>query len=240
MKKLILSIFVFINLILNADESIDAKFAADCKKIGQYASLGDKYYKQKQFDKAREQYETQVGWAETCGLDDAYRATAYNNVALTYIHQGEYLKADAWLGLSNKDKKSIYNRKKYKVQIDKAKKELEGSYVGEYWRYSGKALWDSIVVEKSGDGYTITYDGYYVPQHFMYYGPNLGSFVAEVAIKNNHARYVQDSKEYTNCTFDFTFKDNHVIVEQIAGASWECGFGHNVYAGGTYYRVQGK
>jgi len=240
MKKLILSIFIFINFILNADESIDAKFAADCKKIGQYASLGDRYYKQKQFDKAREQYETQVGWAETCGLDDAYRATAYNNVALTYIHQGEYLKADAWLGLSKEDKKSIYNREKYKAQIDKAKKELEGSYVGEYWCYSGKALWDSIVVEKSGDRYTITYDGYYVPQHFMYYGPNLGSFVAEVAIKNNHARYVQDPKEYANCTFDFTFKDNRVLVEQTAGASWECGFGHNVYAGGTYYRVQGK
>ena len=115
MKKLILSIFIFINFILNADESIDAKFVADCKKIGQYASLGDRYYKQKQFDKAREQYETQVGWAETCGFDDAYRATAYNNVALTYIHQGEYLKADAWLGLSKEDEKSIYNREKYKV-----------------------------------------------------------------------------------------------------------------------------
>lgn len=240
MKKLILSIFVFTSLILNANEETDAKIAEDCKKIGQYASLGDRYYKQKQFDKAREQYETQVGWVETCRVDDESRATAYNNVALTYIHQGEYLKADAWLGLLKEDKKSIYNREKYKAQIEKAKKELEGSYIGEYWSYSGKAVWDSIVVTKSGDRYTIVYDGYYVPQYFMYYGPNMGEFSAEVAIEDNHAKYVQDPKEYNDCTFEFTFEDNRIHVKQTPAESWTCGFGHNVYAGGTYYRVKGK
>lgn len=92
----------------------------------------------------------------------------------------------------------------------------------------------------AGDRYTITYDGYYVPHYFMYYGPNMGEFSAEVAIEDNHARYVQDPKEYSDCTFDFTFKENRIHVKQTPGESWTCGFGHNVYAGGTYHRVEGK
>jgi hypothetical protein len=231
---------LLVNFTLQANEETDAKIVADCKKIGKYASLGDKYYKQKQFTKARVEYQMQVGWAETCKLSREYRATAYNNVALTYIHQGEYLKANFWFSLLKEDKKSIYNREKYKAQIEKAEKELEGSYVGEYWGYSGKAMLDSIVITKKGDQYNIFYDGYYVPRYFMYYGPNMGEFSADVTIENNYAQYIQDPKEYTDCTFEFTFKDSIVDVKQTPGGSWTCGFGHNVYAGGTYYRVKGK
>ena len=93
---------------------------ADCNKIKRFAINGDKEFKLKQYTKAREEYESQVAWAESCESHEIKVATrygsttAYNNVALTYIHEGKFLKAKAWLDIAPNDKKSIFNQKKIK------------------------------------------------------------------------------------------------------------------------------
>lgn len=83
--------------------------AANCLKISEYSAEGGRYYKLKLYAKAREQYERQVGWSESCRLDEDKIAMAYNNVALTYAREGNYLKARAWLSILPEDKKSIFN-----------------------------------------------------------------------------------------------------------------------------------
>lgn len=49
--------------------------------------------------------------------DDSAIATAYNNVALTWIREGEWRKARAWLTLRPNDSKSIYNLKLIKDKL---------------------------------------------------------------------------------------------------------------------------
>jgi hypothetical protein len=53
-------------------------------------------------------------------LDEQKIALAYNNVALTYVHEGNYLKARAWLSILPNDKKSIFNLGKISDDVKNA------------------------------------------------------------------------------------------------------------------------
>jgi hypothetical protein len=156
-------------------------------------------------------------------------------VALTYLHEGQYLKGAAWLSILESDKKSVFNRNKYLTAIQKAERDLEGEVVGEYWKYAGGAIWDSVTVTKSGQNHHLVYEGYYVPPHFMYYGPNMGEFATNLKIQNSHAVYVQPGTDGGDCTFEFRFDGSVLEIKKTSGT--HCGFGHNVSAEGTYYRV---
>lgn len=160
---------------LPASAETPEQLAADCLNISTYAAQGDKFYKQHNYGKAREQYEMQVAWSETCELDQAKIATAYNNVALTYIHEKDYLKARAWLSISPRDKKSIYNLSliKDKLPLDNTSPIL---LEGEYWSYVGKAMWNNIDIKKDNTNYKIVFDGLYPGPMFVYYGPNMVTF----------------------------------------------------------------
>ncbi|WP_145146039.1 hypothetical protein [Pseudomonas duriflava] len=68
---------------------------ADCRNISNLAAQGDRFYRQSRYAKAREFYEQQVAWSQSCQLDESAMATAYNNVALTYAHEEAFLKAKA-------------------------------------------------------------------------------------------------------------------------------------------------
>lgn len=87
----------------------EAKITADCEKITDYASQGEREYQAKNYDNARKAFEEQVSWSEQCDLPQSALATAYNNVAMALIHMGEYRRAQAWLTLAPQDSKSRYN-----------------------------------------------------------------------------------------------------------------------------------
>ncbi|WP_237886551.1 hypothetical protein [Pseudomonas sp. PGPR40] len=123
---------------------------ANCLKISEYSAEGGKYYKLKQYPKAREQHERQAGWSESCQLDEAKIALAYNNVALTYIHEGNYLKARAWLSILPDDKKSIFNLGKIGGEIENSLEKLSNQREGQYWQYAGAALWNSMTIKPQG------------------------------------------------------------------------------------------
>src|SRR5258706_16343173 len=65
--------------------------------------------------------------------------------------------------------------------------------------------------------------------------PNLGEAIGEATIKGDVATFIPG--DTTKCKITMTFLRNKMIVEQ-EGLDADCGFGHNVMAGGTYRRVR--
>ncbi|MCD5990469.1 tetratricopeptide repeat protein [Pseudomonas phytophila] len=208
---------------------------ANCLKISEYSAEGGKFYKLKEYAKAREQYEYQAGWSESCQLDDDKVAIAYNNVALTYIHEGNYLKARAWLSILPNDKKSMFNLGKISGEIKNSLAKLSGKPEGRYWSYAGASLWNSMTIKPQGQKYNVDFEGYYAGLMAMYYGPNLGVFSAVVEFNNGKAHYAMSGDD-GDCEYDFDIKKDVLEVKRTAGES--CGFGHNVGAEGDYQRVE--
>lgn len=235
MKITLVYLLIFCSLTAHAEIS-EEQIAADCLKVKSFATQGDKYYKLGQYSKAREQYEQQAAWSESCGFDEGKIATAYNNVALTYIHENNYLKARAWLSILPNDKKSIFNLNKIKNKLDQTL-EKTANPQGEYWHYSGKSMWDVITIKKAGTRFSVNFEGFYAGLMAMYSGPNMGEFSTVLAIKNGRARYsMADEKEsYGNCVYDFLISKDSLKVDLVSGDS--CGFGHNVSAEGHYSKV---
>lgn len=209
---------------------------ANCLKISEYSAEGGKYYKLKQYAKAREHYERQAGWSESCQLDEAKIALAYNNVALTYIHEGNYLKARAWLSILPDDKKSIFNLGKIGGEIENSLVKLSSQPEGQYWQYAGAALWNTLTIKPQGQQYKVDFQGYYAGLMAMYYGPNIGEFSTVLAVDNGKAHYAMSGEDDGDCAYDFDIKKGLLTVTRTAGES--CGFGHNVGAEGVYQRVE--
>ncbi|WP_448091928.1 tetratricopeptide repeat protein [Pseudomonas lini] len=209
---------------------------ANCLKVSEYSAEGGKYYKLKQYAKAREQYERQAGWSESCQLDEAKIALAYNNVALTYIHEGNYLKARAWLGILPDDKKSIFNLGKIGGEIESSLEKLSNQPEGQYWQYAGAALWNTMTIKPQGQQYKVDFQGYYAGLMAMHYGPNTGEFSTVLVVDNGKAHYAMSEEDNGDCAYDFDIKKGLFRVTRTAGES--CGFGHNVGAEGVYQRVE--
>ncbi len=207
---------------------------ANCLKVSEYSAKGGEFYKLKQYAKAREQYQQQAGWSESCQLDEDKVAMAYNNVALTYIHEGNYLKARAWLSILPNDKKSLFNLGKISGEIKTALEKQANKPQGLYWQYAGAALWNSMTIKPQGKQYQVDFDGYYAGLMAMYYGPNLGEFSTVLAFANGKAHYAMSGDD-GDCEYDFDVKKDLLTVTRTAGES--CGFGHNVGAEGLYQRV---
>jgi hypothetical protein len=77
-------------------------------------------------------------------LDEDKIAMAYNNVALTYAREGNYLKARAWLSILPEDKKSIFNVGKLEGDIKKLVENMSAKLEAQYWQYAGASLWNTI------------------------------------------------------------------------------------------------
>lgn len=211
---------------------------ADCLRVKNFSIAGTNHYKLKEYSKAREQYEQQVAWSESCQLSEQEIATAYNNVALTYIHERKYLKAKAWLDIQPTSKKSIFNHNKVKDQIETSIKNNSKKPEGRYWLYAGKSLWNEFTINKKNDSYEFNFEGYSAGLMAMYYGPNIGSFSALLNIDNSeaHLDMTKEKDAESDCVYKFTFTGTKLTVERTSGTS--CGLGHNVSAEGTYQKVE--
>lgn len=208
----------------------------NCLKVDKYATEGRRYYGLKQYPKARSQYELQVSWSESCQLDEDKIAMAYNNVALTYVHEGDILRAKAWLNILPNDKRSTFNLNIINNNIKTAVEELSSEPEGQYWKYSGAALWNSMIIKPHGRNYKIDFFGYYAGLMAMYGGPNSGEFSTVLEFKNGKAHYAMNDDNEGDCQYDFDIDEELLTVTRVAGGS--CGFGHNVSAEGIYYKVE--
>lgn len=216
-------------------EITEQQMAADCAKIPSYASQGEQFYKAKDYPKAREAFENQVTWSEGCRLDDQAIATAYNNVALTWMRQKEWRKARAWLMLKPDDAKSVYNLGLIKEKLAALPKPT--SAAGEYWHYAGLASWETFTLKdlEKESAYSVDFQGYYLGMMALYYGPNMGEFSEKVTLKNNKGVIALREGDYIQCDISLTVSPE--AIDATTGEPAECGFGMNVRADGHYLRV---
>jgi hypothetical protein len=237
-KTLALPLIIFSTFVF-ADATPESQLKEDCFNLKKLSVNADNLYKSKNFVQARMLYEKQAALYSSCpGYLDKV-SIAYNNVALTYAHTHDYLKALAWLNIKQDDKKSIFNLNKYKNEIMTAVIHADKTITGTYWSYAGYGMWSSIKVTKAKNNqFNIDFNGLHPNSLALYGGVNMGEFYVTLPITNNKAKYVMNPKDEGHCTFDFIFNSALIIVNRIAGSSSDCGFGMNVTAEGTYLKVQ--
>lgn len=225
-----------------AELSFEQELQQGCAKVKQYAQAGKKFYDQKQYLKAAKQFEDQAAWAHFCQanadesriqVSDRDIEIANNNVGLSYAKLGKPQWARVWFLRDKDSKNSQYNLKQ--LPKPKLSSDLQGTYV----RANGFGQWDYIKVSKKQNQYQIGFDGYYFGPRGLIYGPNMGQFETSMPIKSKQASY-----RYEDCQIKLQFANDaklgqKIEVEQHNGES-SCGFGHNVYAGGTFYKVENK
>lgn len=236
MKVLLPALFGLSTLFsIHAYAISDEQINDDCDKLASYAAAGNKAYKAAEYQAAEEAFRQQVAWSEFCELSESAIATAYNNVALTYIRRGEFLKAKAWIGLAPNDSKSKYNLKL--IEKDLAKLPHSTSPAGEYWQYASQGAWNTLTITPEASQYKIEFFAMYFGLMSIYNGPNMGEFTTTADIKNNKFvyRYKSEGKglDALSCTIDMTFSHDKVTLD----GEGNCGFGHNVTAEGEFVRV---
>jgi len=208
---------------------------ADCLKTGIYASAGKVAYQQGDYAKAQELFRDQVAWSEFCHLPASATSVAYNNIALTYLHLGQYGKALAWLGLaSQQDQKTRVNLAQ--VQSKLALKPLAEGPTGLYWQYAGQGSWNTLEVKPEGSQFVIHFSGLSMGAMSLYYGPNTGEFSTVTTIKDQQAVYQGINDENAggaDCRVTMNFSRQSAVLNTVG----DCGFGHNVSAAGTFQRV---
>lgn len=219
----------------------EAEYAADCAKIKEYAQQGEQFYKAKNYPKAREAFIQQAAWQEQCDVGaqdfhDSLQATAFNNVALTYIREGDYRKAQAWLSIRPDDKKSAYNLSLIKDKLASLPK--PASAAGEYWQYAGRGEWEVLTLTSEGaDAYRADWSGLYFGMKGMYYGPNIGEFSEKVTLKAGKGVIRLRDEGISDCSITFSLSPDLQTISATTDDVMKCGFGHNVSADGTYLRV---
>jgi hypothetical protein len=176
------------------------------------------------------------GKSQNALLHSPYKlaVTAYNNLALAYLKKHEYMWARAWTLVAirwEKDNQAAqFNLRKIDQQL--APEKWPQTTAGEYVQYAGHATWQSIIVKPVSSGsIKFCFSGLWWG---LGEGPSgIGELTATVPIEENRAEY--RSTEYGDCRISMHFSGEKLVVQQPDDA--DCGFGHNVSADGTYYRV---
>lgn len=79
----------------------------------------------------------------------------------------------------------------------------------------------------------VQFDGIYMT---VSKSPNMGSASGEAVIEENLATFIPPDTQ--GCKITMRFLPGKLVVNQ-EGSDFECGFGHNVYATGTYKKIRG-
>lgn len=225
-----------------AAPTFEQELQQGCAKVKSYAQAGKRFYDQKQYAKAAKQFEDQAAWTQFCQMNgdesgisvsDRDVEIANNNVGLSYAKSGNPQWARVWFLRDKDSKTSQYNLKQ--LPKPKISTDLQGTYV----RANGFGQWDYITVKKQKGQYQINFEGYYFGIRGLIYGPNLGEFDTTMPTTTKQANY-----RYEDCQIKLQFLNDtangqKIEVKQNSGESG-CGFGHNVYADGTYYKVENK
>lgn len=220
----------------------EAQIAADCAKISDYAKRGEQFYQAKNYPKARDAFVQQAAWIEQCefGKDqpnEVLMATAYNNVALTWIRQGEYRKAQAWLQIMPDDQKSQYNLSRIQDKLHALPK--PASAAGEYWQYAGRGEWEVLTLKAQGnEAYQADWAGFSFGLMGLYSGPNIGEFSEKVTLKNGNGDIALRDEGISQCTISLSLSPDLQTLDAKTDDPMNCGFGHNVSADGKYQRVE--
>ena len=78
----------------------------------------------------------------------------------------------------------------------------------------------------------VQFDGIYMT---LAKSPNMGYAMGEATIEGNVATFIPPDTQ--GCKITMTFLPRKIVVKQD-GSDADCGFGHNVYATGTYRKIR--
>ncbi len=78
----------------------------------------------------------------------------------------------------------------------------------------------------------VQFDGIYMT---LAKSPNMGYAMGEATIEGNVATFVPPDTQ--GCKISITFVPGKIVVKQD-GSDADCGFGHNVYATGSYRKIK--
>src|SRR6266436_8532495 len=78
----------------------------------------------------------------------------------------------------------------------------------------------------------VQFDGIYMT---LAKSPNMGYAMGEATIEGNVATFVPPDTQ--GCKISITFVPGKIVVKQD-GSDADCGFGHNVYATGTFRKIR--
>ena len=186
----------------NAENSFEQELKQGCAKLSQYKQLGQKFYNQKNYKKALEQFQDQAAWTPFCqtnGEDIGLKITdkevdiANNNVGLTYAKLGKPLWARVWFQLEP-TQSSQFNLKQ--LPTPKQSNDLSGQYVS----FAGFGQWNYITVKKRSGEYHIEFEGLYMGARGLMYGPNTGEFDTTMPFNKKKAK-----TQECNITLEFGF-----------------------------------
>ena len=107
-------------------------------------------------------------------------------------------------------------------ELDESKTDANGDFFG----YKGTIYVKKAGKEKIDMGFSIVKGA---PSY------NSGSFNETLKLEGNKATY-----RYESCEVIFTFYGDSITVREDDKNSSGCGFGHGVYAHGTYYRTSSE
>ena len=244
MNKMITSLLAPFALILNtashAADYDEQNIKQGCAKLSQYRKLGQKFYDQRNYKKALDQFQRQASWSAFCQSvgeeDTGIRVSdndidiANNNVGLTYSKLNQPLWARAWFQIKP-TKTSQFNLKK--LVTPKPNNDL----TGEYASYAGFGEWNNITIKKRDQKYLIQFTGLWMGARSLIYGPNIGEFETEMPLHAKKASY-----RFENCQIDINFTynaslGNFIEVKELNEQA-DCGFGMNVSSTGSYQKVE--
>ena len=227
-----------------AQDEIPAGVKEECAQLPAVTQQGDKWYRAGQYRKALDAFQKQAGLMSFClsniddGSDDAAKTkrlnVAYNNVGLSHAKLGEYRWARAWYELHPDIAPSPFNLKH--LPTIKPSRDKRGQYV----RYAGQGQWNYLTVRDGNKGYDIDFEGLRMGLMGWLNGPNMGSFGASMKKNSQTANYHYEDNGKYQCDISMRFlpanaQGERIEVTQEGDSS--CGFGHGVYAGGTYLKI---
>lgn len=240
MYKLILTMGLFtLSSWSFAEMSFEQELKFNCGKVKHHAQLGKKFYDQKQYQKALEPFQQQAAWAAFCDMhyedggvkfSEQAISTAFNNVGLSYAKLGKIDWARAWFSIYPNAKNSQFNLQ----QLDLPKK--SASWAGKYVQHAGFGQWSTFTVKRNQSAYQIEFNGLYMGNRSLVYGPNMGEFETHMPLKKNQVLF-----RLEDCQIDLKFGFNAKQGQYIQANTqnmMHCGFGHNVSVYGTFFKVE--
>ena len=227
-----------VSTLASADDTFEQELRQGCAKVKTSANAGKKFYDQKQYQKALEQFQYQATWSSFCLMNQPESSVslterdveiANNNVGLSYSKLGKPLWARAWFLRDAESKSSQFNLK----QLPPPKQ--SATLAGKYVQYAGFGQWNQIELKPLKNVYKIEFNGLYMGLRSLIYGPNMGEFETTMPLKRTQVQYqVDDCK--INLKFAFDPKMGHTIRVSETN-TMSCGFGHNVSADGIFLKI---
>ncbi len=226
-------------LVLLVLESAQARISAPELSCGDAIScnrLGTQALKKGDIVEAIRLFKLQVGYAEDA--QDAEQSTvAYNNLAVAYILERDYLRALAWtrLALRADSKSEAANHNLLEIQNGLAQHRWPTGIEGTYVQYAGRTRWNSLCVSKAADkSFQFRLLAYRMGAAWRRYGPaSYGDVKGEATLTTeDKAQYTGDA-DFAACHIEMKFTSDGVALEQQG----DCGFGQGVSAVGDYERI---